>query len=174
MAVPPKILGSCARTEVPSRVKGMWKMQDERELKKISAWKRKKKKRKRRKKQQQWQQQQQKKKKKKLRRKVFNSLRHLRSTKDVLFSASSLPSLFLIVENFRNCRVSGPACSFLNIFRRTTITAGTCCVISLATPSIPSKLELPPTSCLTNSSPYRNEMDEGYSFIHSYNWKMFE
>ena len=34
MAVPPKILGSCARTEVPSRVKGMWKMQDERELKK--------------------------------------------------------------------------------------------------------------------------------------------
>lgn len=34
MAVPPKILGSCARTEVPSRVKGMWKMQDERKLKK--------------------------------------------------------------------------------------------------------------------------------------------
>lgn len=64
-------------------VKGTWKMQDvEEKNERTTVWKRKK---------------TEKKTTKKLRRKVFNSLRHLRSTKDVLFSDSLL---FLIVETF--------------------------------------------------------------------------
>lgn len=82
VAVPPKILGSSTKQNLhrEGNVENAGRREEKKE--RTTVWKRKK---------------TEKKTTKKLRRKVFNSLRHLRSTKDVLFSDSLL---FLIVETF--------------------------------------------------------------------------